>query len=402
MVQSIYLVLTTYFPSPNSWRCAYVYDQVRAIRRLRPRLRVVVVNLDAREDYRYQGIEVWGGFQRASFRGSSLFPRALACWNARRLCQCLRAHALDFDNVAVVHAHLPSVAALAVMGRVWFPNALLLAQLHHPEPFFSVGEGCGWAARYRFYRWVLEHVDGVVSISGRVTEVLQGGELGVWSSYPSFQRISHMLRRFRPIRPRDIYCLHNGVDVSMFCPDRSQRQREEFVVGCVGNFIDWKEQMTLLRAIRRLQGCLGKWRLRLVGSGPTLMECKAFAVREGLGDKVSFEPEVFHERLPDFYRGLDLFVLPSRTEAFGCVFTEAWACGTPFITCEGQGMDDFILPEERHLWLCKPGDDMDLAEKILVFFRNRPRQRLAAPIDIDVLVGEFLNALGQRVPALCE
>lgn len=64
-------------------------------------------------------------------------------------------------------------------------------------------------------------------------------------------------------------------------------------------------------------------------------------------------------------------------------------------------MDDMVLPEERHLWLCKPKSPSDLAEKILCFYRNRPEQHMAGPIDIDVLVQQFVEKIEVLRGQLC-
>ena len=38
----------------------------------------------------------------------------------------------------------------------------------------------------------------------------------------------------------------------------------------------------------------------------------------------------------------DVFAMPSWDEAFGLVYTEAMAQGTPVIACRGEGPEDFI------------------------------------------------------------
>lgn len=393
----IYLVLTTYFPTPTCWRCAYVYDQVCAIRRLRPNMRVIVVNLDASADYRYADVEVWGGFRRFSFPMSGAFPYGLAAVNAKRLQRCLRNHGLPFERVQVVHAHLPSVGAIALVGRSMFPNAKFLVQYHHPDPSAVLGLGILASVMcYRLYRRILGQADGIISISDFVTRMIVDFPRNPPARYyPPVERSRRILRWFKPAQPKRILLLHNGVDLEQFNPrGRRCAGRHEFVLGCIANFIDGKDQMSLLRALEKIGPSLGQWRLRMIGSGPCRASCETFVREHGLRERVSFESEVDHSNLPDFYRSLDLFVLPSYFEAFGCVFTEAWACGTPFIACEGLGMDDMILPEERKLWLCKPMNPEDLAEKILHYYRNRPEQHMAGPIDINILVSDFLGEIG--------
>ena len=171
-------------------------------------------------------------------------------------------------------------------------------------------------------------------------------------------------------------------------------KHDGFVVGCVAVFRDWKDQLTLLKAIDLIKEKIPDLRVRLVGvhhSGTMLEDCKRFIKNKNL--PVDIIPSFDHRELPNFYRSLDLFVLPSYFEGFGCVFTEAWNCGTPFMTCEGQAMDDLIFNEDRGLWLCRQGDYVNLADKILYFYNNRPEQRLSGETDIDILVPQFINKI---------
>lgn len=166
------------------------------------------------------------------------------------------------------------------------------------------------------------------------------------------------------------------------------------VIGCIGNFADWKDQLSLLAAIKILKDMGYDIKVRFVGSGPELEKCRAYVKENGLADCVTFEKEVRHEELANFYRALDLFVLPSYHEGFGCVFTEAHSCGVPFITCEGQGMDDLIPTEDREKWLCKQRDPEDLSKKISAYLVNRWEQCLSEDQDIDFLVSKFIDNVG--------
>ena len=56
-------------------------------------------------------------------------------------------------------------------------------------------------------------------------------------------------------------------------------------------------------------------------------------------------------------------------------------------------MDDLIPDNERHIWLCKQRNPQDLAEKVLYYYQHRPTQHLTGPIDIDVLMRDFVNEI---------
>ena len=77
-----------------------------------------------------------------------------------------------------------------------------------------------------------------------------------------------------------------------------------------------------------------------------------------------------HRELNDFYNSLDLFVLPSYWEAFGCVYTEAYACGVPFIAVKGQGISELIPEKDVDKWLIDKGDFVSLSDKIENYIEN--------------------------------
>jgi len=70
------------------------------------------------------------------------------------------------------------------------------------------------------------------------------------------------------------------------------------------------------------------------------------------------------------YSSCDMFVSPSREEAFGLTSLESMASGTPVIGYDTGGLADMIIPHDTGL-LVKPGDMRDLADKI-EFMVTRP------------------------------
>ena len=100
-----------------------------------------------------------------------------------------------------------------------------------------------------------------------------------------------------------------------------------------------------------------------------------------------------HDLLPLYYNSLNIFVLPSIYEGFGCVYTEAYACGVPFIGVKEQGAAECVDPNEADKWLIRPHDSVGLADKIEQFYLHPTKQLLCKPYDINVLVADFLNKI---------
>ena len=97
----------------------------------------------------------------------------------------------------------------------------------------------------------------------------------------------------------------------------------------------------------------------------------------------------------EFSQSLDLFVLPSYWEAFGCVYTEAFACGVPFIAVKGQGISELLLDNDVNNWLIDKGDYKELSHLIENFIKTRPQQKLSQPIDIITLINAYLKYIQQ-------
>lgn len=68
-------------------------------------------------------------------------------------------------------------------------------------------------------------------------------------------------------------------------------------------------------------------------------------------------------RLRDLYAAADVFVMPSRQEAFGKTAAEALACGTPVVAFDATGPRD-IVSHGVTGYLARPFDPIDLADGV--------------------------------------
>ncbi len=128
-----------------------------------------------------------------------------------------------------------------------------------------------------------------------------------------------------------------GVDEEAFAPGPAKEGARPFTVGYVGRLVEEKGVHLLLRA---MAGIEGEWELLILGTGPRRGELEKLAGELGIAHRTRFLPFLPSSQLPDFYRRLDLLVLPSLTrpnwkEQFGRVLVEAMACGVPVLgsTC---------------------------------------------------------------------
>ena len=86
---------------------------------------------------------------------------------------------------------------------------------------------------------------------------------------------------------------------------------------------------------------------------------------------------------PDFFAGIDVFSMPSRTDSYGIVFLEAWANGLPVVAAAAGGVPDVVKHGEAGFLV--PFGDLDQLASSLDRLVNDPS------------LARNLGAVGQRI-----
>ena len=147
--------------------------------------------------------------------------------------------------------------------------------------------------------------------------------------------------------------------------------------------------MTLLRAVKILSDKgLKNVKIQFVGEGPTLNACKKFAFKHHIDCDFTIQKK--HTELINFYNDIDLFVLPSYYEAFGCVYLESLACGTPFVAVKGQGIEDTIDEKFKHIQLIDKKNDKQLSKIIEHFYTDKTKIPFNANFEINHIISKML------------
>jgi glycosyltransferase involved in cell wall biosynthesis len=113
---------------------------------------------------------------------------------------------------------------------------------------------------------------------------------------------------------------------------------------CVGSITRTKGHDLLVAALAGVADL--HWRCDLVGPvrrDPAHVAAVRDAVqRHGLGERVRLAGPYTGERLAAAYAAADLLVVPSRTEAYGMVVTEALARGIPVLASDAGGLPETL------------------------------------------------------------
>jgi UDP-glucose:(heptosyl)LPS alpha-1,3-glucosyltransferase len=177
------------------------------------------------------------------------------------------------------------------------------------------------------------------------------------------------LGRWYGVSPARIAVVPPGFDPAQCSPERSRTIRQEvrselgladdsLVLALVANEYHRKGLGTLLEAMADPR--VNRPGLRLLLAGRMAPDAYRSEIeRLGLGDAVTWIGPV--DDIARIYAAADLFVLPTRYEAFGMVIIEALACGLPVVTTIGAGASVAVHAGVNGLLQTDPADAEELA-----------------------------------------
>ena len=259
-----------------------------------------------------------------------------------------RIHGLD---PAVLHAHLPEAELICLLSSR--PSMPLVVTRHTALPYALD------RSRYvsRVLSRLVEHRSaGVIAISDYVAQHAQ--ESGELSTLP--------------------LVIPYGIRETSIDQDKRpllQRQRESLILGCAARLVEGKGLQTLISALPLAQKSSPiPLVLEVAGDGPLRPSLKRLITERGLSDCISLLGHV--EDMDAFYRGLDVFVLPSESEGLGLVLLEAMSHGIPVIAADNTAMSG-LCEMGKTGTLFETGSVAGLAEAILKLTDESTRRAMA-------------------------
>ena len=171
---------------------------------------------------------------------------------------------------------------------------------------------------------------------------------------------------------------YNGLDTNTFHTRDRQRQpgleTASCVIGCVSAQRPEKQLETLIRAFDLVRRQHPTTRLALVGDGESRRSLEELSRFLDLGSSILFVPA--NKDVAPWYRSIDIFVLPSRTEAFSNSLLEAMACGCCVVASNVGGNPEAVTASSGVLF--ESGNVEQLAATLDSLVRDTPRrERLA-------------------------
>lgn len=144
------------------------------------------------------------------------------------------------------------------------------------------------------------------------------------------------------------------------------------LIGMVGEFR--KNQAELVDVAFHLKKKIPAFTIAFIGRGSEeeIAPLKETIGRLGLQEHFLFTGRVDREQIPDVFHDLDVSVTTNRTEAFGLVFIESLACGTPLVAYNAGGAAEIL---EKGGGIPVRGGAAEMAEKIAKILTNHELRR---------------------------
>ena len=181
------------------------------------------------------------------------------------------------------------------------------------------------------------------------------------------------------VRNKPVAVIANGTEFAATVPDRSARDAPQPRTLFFMSRIHPKKNLPVLLdswAEIAADPMFDDWSLRIAGPdelGHTA-ELAAQIARLGLGRRVTLDAPIAESGKAAAFAAADLFVLPSLSENFGIVVTEALAAGVPVIATTGTPWAE--LSRQRCGWQCPP-DARSLTATLRVAMALPPAERRA-------------------------
>lgn len=178
-----------------------------------------------------------------------------------------------------------------------------------------------------------------------------------------------------PVDENKISLIYNGVETEKYSVSEKERMKirkefdvkdDEILVGMTGRFTFGKGHEEFIDAAKNLTRNFNKLKFIIVGEASAGEKEYQERIHNLAGELVKSKKLIFtgyRQDIPSILSAIDIYVLPSHSEAFGVALIEAMAAGKPCISSNTDGVLDIITDNKNGL-MFRSKDGKDLEDKI--------------------------------------
>lgn len=327
-------------------------------------------------------------FLLAKFLDKSQFTPILACSNFPQLdrwCENFEKEGIKIIRLKVKHKHDP---------RHYFQLKKIIKEEKIDLVHLQVWNPA--SCRYGF--WATKHCKIPLVITehdpfklGKTKTIIKKSLL---KSVSKIIAISHdnakTLAKLYPEHTGKITTIHNGIDITWWqsqflrftTEDRRKIKEELFrahentlIILCIAELHERKGQKHLIEAISKLTKEYPNVKLVFVGEGQERHNLEKLTKRLTLTNHIVFTGR--QKEIPKLLKSSDIFVLPSRREAFGLVLLEAMISGLPVIASRIGGIPE-IIEDEINGILFEAQNSDELAQDLIKLIDDPEKRKKIA------------------------
>ena len=164
------------------------------------------------------------------------------------------------------------------------------------------------------------------------------------------------LKSLPTINKNRIYYIPNGIEVTKYF----SKQNDYRTIGCLSNFIDYKNISIIIEAFKYLKQSYG---LKLGGKGPELKKYKNELIKINTNPEEILVGEVREKDL--FFNDIDIFVYPSLREGSPNALLEAMSYGKFCLASNIKENIETLGADRPSEMFFDPRNPSDLIDKIL-------------------------------------
>jgi len=216
------------------------------------------------------------------------------------------------NNIGIVHTHQMIELLYAAMLKILKPRLKVFHTVHgyHDNQH-------RWAENLERFLIKITHKTFTVSNSSRNMLINKG--------YPR-KRMNVLYNAVMPLQPA-----HESELLQM--KQKINYNQNDFIIGMIGNFVWWKDQLTIVKAYNLLKEKLPSLKLVFIGKESEFSEqCKSLLTNHDIKHRVYFLGAI--DNASKYLSLFDLFIMSSHKDTFGIVAIEAMMSKVPLIASD--------------------------------------------------------------------
>jgi glycosyltransferase involved in cell wall biosynthesis len=268
---------------------------------------------------------------------------AVADFLSYHLLADLKIRAGDFD---IVHS---------IGNNAMAANVITIQNIQPAKRPFLAAAGTQVGATRRLTRWLFLNVTSAVE--ARVYSERPGQNRPLPLFLPVSRGVERELRTHYAIGPAPVRIIPNAADTNVFkplAPEEKARWRQANGLGITDTVLAFAGGEWARKGLEFAIGALAripqpKVKLLVLGQDAEAPRFDEQARRLGVRDRIIFAG--FRRDVAEGLGASDVFLFPSRYEAFSLATIEAASCGLPIVATRINGTEDFINPSHNGFFI---------------------------------------------------